>query len=86
MKNEVREMSIRKRKNGFGISSDAGEILFKEFETADWLSKDEENDLLREAKGDGKLGFDEQALKHCFKAKCKRSTTSTIVYACFYTY
>ena len=61
MKNEVREMSIRKRKNGFGISSDAGEILFKEFETADWLSKDEENDLLREAKGDGKLGFDEQA-------------------------
>ncbi len=60
MKNEVREMSIRKRKNGFGISSDAGEILFKEFETADWLSKDEENDLLREAKGDGKLGFDEQ--------------------------
>lgn len=59
-KNEVREMSIKKRKNGFGISSDAGEILFKEFETADWLSKDEENDLLREAKGDGMSGFDEQ--------------------------
>ena len=54
-------MSIKKRKNGFGISSDAGEILFKEFETANWLSKDEDNDLLREAKGDEKLGFDEQA-------------------------
>ena len=54
-------MSIKKRKNGFGISSDAGEILFKEFETANWLSKDEDNDLLREAKGDEKLRFDEQA-------------------------
>ena len=54
------------KENGLGVSDNTADVMFGDMmgrskeKERNWLSEDEDNDLLREAKGDGKLGFDGQ--------------------------
>ena len=54
------------KENGLGVSDNTADVMFGDMmgrskeKERNCLSEDEDNDLLREAKGDGKLGFDGQ--------------------------
>ena len=54
------------KENGLGVSDNTADVMFGDMmgrskeKERNWLSEDEDNDLLREAKGDGVSGFDEQ--------------------------
>ena len=54
------------KENGLGVSDNTADVMFGDMmgrskeKERNCLSEVDENDLLREAKGDGKLGFDGQ--------------------------